>query len=672
MRRRLAAVVVVLVVAAVVFLALAWRDSGGAGVAAPPPPADTEFGAPDVGMVASDAPPVRAAEPEPAPAAPSWSLPDVLVTVVDAHGARVAGATVSATRGGQPVATALTDEAGCCRIDMSEAPWGRCDLRAEKADLRSQPLQVPAGEQVVLRLLETLSLVLRVVDDVSGEGVPECAIHVVGESDWEPWSVRGEQFVTGEDGSCRADVTLPLGELVVSRPGYVLRNLVAPPSEVVGEPEFVIRLTPASCVRIHVHDAVGQEIAGAVFGDEKRPGHFVAAPCQTRAVSGRMVYEVRWKLQPWSEVRAAGWATQPLAIPRSWDDTQVLEMELRPGARVIGQIERSSGLAYSMCRVRANDQEGTRIKSSFSVQPAVDGAFIVDGAERGREYALVAHREGYLVGRMELRVAEDAEVVDLGLVDLGVAEAAALSAMKMTVEGIVVEEGGGPLAGAWVVSSRQDTCSDGEGRFQLLTEFGEGVWVGKQGYECARSMAWVGEGTVIALRPAALIHGQVMDDRGLPVLSASLRLLPDLHRPGCMGPMLKWRTWTDRNGKFVIGRRGLYKESLRVHAEGFSPVDVQVPAGEEYLVVKVARSAFLRVERAAGFEPPPGGRWEVWALDDRWARASVPAGERAVWVRVPPGRCTLRVDVPGHDPVETVVDVSAGITSHVRVGEEDR
>ncbi len=669
MRRGVAVVGLVVIVLAAVFLVLAWRDSGGAGVAEPPAPADAELSTPDV--VAADALPVWVDEPEPIPAAPSWSLPDVLVTVVDAQGARVAQATVTATRGERPVATASTDEAGTCRLGMAEAPSGRCLLRAEKAELRSLPLEARAGEAVVLRLLETRSFVLRVVDDVSGEGLPGCAIHVYGQDDWVRRIADAERFVTQEDGICRASGILPIGALLLRRPGYVARQLDDPPGEVLGESEFVIRLSPAPVLRVHLHDAQGQEIAGATFGEEDWARDFIAAPCRVATESGRMVYEVSLDPERGGEVRADGWATQSLVIPRSLDPGPVLDVEMRPGAAVVGRIENGNQLSLPSVRVRlraeAREQGPHRAKDSFHGPVGDDGTFRVEGLQRGGDYYLGVFEEWLPIQDLQFSVGDDQEVVDLGLIDV-----TALSEMDKTVSGVVSDVGGGPLAGAWVAGGRQHTSSDSKGCFTLRTAAdAASVWVWKEGYEPVSSRVSVGQSALIALRPAGSIHGQVLDDRGLPVAFARVNLFSDSYRGGPRGPALMPRAWTDDRGNFVIGRGGLGQDVLQVDAAGFFPASKEVPAGESLLLVRLARSVQLRAELGPDLEPAPGSQWRVHESKGfpRWW--VVPGGERFFWMRVPVGTCHVLVDVPGHKPVEMDVQVSAEGPNVVRVDAQD-
>ncbi len=613
--------------------------------------------------------------------------PDVLVTVVDASGGRVAAATVSGWNGERLFVTARTDENGCCRIGMSLAPSGRCDLRAEMADLRSRPLRAQAGEAVVLRLQETLSFVVRVVEDVTGQRLPGCSIGIgewnrtrgeeysdtriaaclylftEEEEDWHSRFPADQRFVTQDDGACRVRAAMPLVSILAVKPGYLTRELQGPETEALGDAEFVIRMTPAPSMLIHLHDAEGQDVAGARFGERDWTGRFRAAPCRVLDVSGRQVYEVTLDPHRWFEIRAEGWASRRLLGRPFWlEDREVLGLEMLPGAMVVGRIEDPDLLTCPMVNVWSEAKEPYfRARTGFSVQPAPDGSFCVEGVARGREYRYEVFEEWASIGSGLFSVGKDEDVVDLGIVP-----ATPLTAGETTVGGVVMEKGGGPLAGVWIASDRQAVLSDGDGRFQLRSARGvEDVEVCRIGYECARGRLLAGRTTLIRLRPMNLVEGQVVDERGLPVPFARVSF-PSL---GPISSLLApaWRTWTDETGRFAIRRKGPRLPSLLVDAEGCHVASSTVHANKAFLTVLVCKSVRVpvQVERGAGLEPPRGGQWEVRActVHTPWSSTQqmrIPAGERAAWLWLAPGTYEVHVSVPGHDLATVRAEVSAG------------
>lgn len=253
----------------------AMRDDAPAAVPAEPAPDPT----PQAARVAV----AREADaPAPAPALPP--RPDAgsgtaRVTVTDALGAALAGATVSALGEADPTAvSAVTGKDGVALLTLGPDRW-RITAKAPGfvRGSATQPIAVGERVEVTIALEKGASVRGRVV---TREGVP-----VPGAKVGAAWKhadqVAGSDTLTATDGSFGFD-DVPAGERVrlrVSAEGFPTEEAtVVPPNE-----QVTITLRPGQTLRVHVVEMNGQPAVGATAslftgGAEPSPARFRGVP----------------------------------------------------------------------------------------------------------------------------------------------------------------------------------------------------------------------------------------------------------------------------------------------------------------------------------------------------------------------------------------------------------
>jgi hypothetical protein len=167
----------------------------------------------------------------------------------------------------------------------------------------------------------------------------------------------------------------------------------------------------------------------------------------------------------------------------------------------------------------------------------------------------------------------------------------------------------------WLAAAPLERSVNGEYSLELLP--GEGIWFAARGHEyrhCTSIRLAAGEEggdeACPKMRPAAIVHGVVVDDDGATVPNAEILLswqpLRDsgavIHAPSQFGASLPLRSdssgrfWSDRVGGFPTGNRQ-ETTSILVKSEGYLPVDAGLSLfkkGENQYEITLSRGAIVK------------------------------------------------------------------------------
>lgn len=246
-----------------------------------------------------------------------------------------------------------------------------------------------------------------------------------------------------------------------------------------------------------------------------------------------------------------------------------------------------------------------------------DGSFAFDGLVAG-QYSVIAERDGWYAEEQDVRLDDDTEPVTLQL------------ALGVTLVVRIVDEAGGPIAGANLHVSGRDykTGADGIARARGVDLEGEMVAITAPGHAGARERIDTGDDPTVTiektftLTSGAEISGTVVDQAGARVADAHVELESSLTGRS-------ENAWTDEQGVWRIPDlgRGTYIAKASSNA-ALSANDLTLPHDGTHALAGIE----LRVA--------PGGEIEGDVIDER--------GKPVSGARVSGGSVSEMTDDAGH------------------------
>lgn len=304
-------------------------------------------------------------------------------------------------------------------------------------------------------------------------------------------------------------------------------------------------------------------------------------------------------------------ATRAPALPAIGEATG--EVVLEPGPATLQRLE---GLV-----VDADDQPvagaHVSIGAGREVVTEADGAFAFDGLPAA-SYVVIAERDGWYAEEQDVRLDADTEPVTLQL------------ALGVTLVVRIVDEAGGPIAGANVHVSARDykTGADGIATARGVDLEGEMVAISAPGHAESRERVETGDDpaatieTTFVLASGAEISGTVVDETGARVADAYVELESSV----------TGRTetaWTDEQGAWKVPDLGRASYTMKASSKAW------ISSGER-IVAHDGAHAMTGVVLNVG----PGGEIEGDVVDS--------AGKPVSGARISGGSVSETTDDAGH------------------------
>lgn len=592
---------------------------------------------------------------------------DLSGRVVDLSGRPVAGARLRCTpeAGGQGV-DAVTDEAGRFALRVLGEPQR---LRVEAAGFGAEELrrvEPPAGDlEITLYKLRGLEGVVR----AGGRPAAEATVVLRG-----PSGTLTE--TSGPDGAFQfRDLAEGIYALRATRgdeAAYL--EAIAVQATDAGVGLLSVELQAGVRVTGRLLDGAGRPIAGG----EVTLAESAGAPLPRRETSGaggaftfRAVLPGTYLV--WA--RAPGhYGGETRTVPVPPGRTVAVELRLERGAVIAGRVLDEAGrpVAGAHLEVSGETADGAPVALSGSSlgggsalrlepvgelgvlrgplpfpprvplplaapdEPTRDGyvtdakgAFRLEGLPPGRLVVAATHPD-------HARAVSEPLAVEAGRT----ASVELVLSRGQTVRGRVLDEDGGPLAGAEVrLDGRVLAVTDKRGEFVLEhLKLPLRLEAHARGHlPAGREVAGAGEIELRLERAAGGLEGVVVDDRGLPIAGARVEAAGQTAA-------------TDRAGRFRIEGLGAGGHRVEVTARGFAPrVFDAVPLGEEARL-ELAPGAGLSGEvRDARTGAVPAGLELQLALEAAGRTLKLAhARGRFEEVGLAPGRASLRVTAPGY------------------------
>jgi len=580
----------------------------------------------------------------------------VHVIVVSPSGAPVAGARVTLETLQRPAGQGLTDPEGVCSVEVS--PFAELPLMVRASQGGAESSDVPAvpEEDVTLVLRPLRTYRFKVLDDETGEPIEGCLIDAFDPSQWTHHSVSHVQRRTSAQGTCSLSMPAPAGRFMITHPFY--RSRAFQDSSGPADPlsEFIVRLSPRPTVRVRVTDSNRQPIPRPEFVRWMSPLQSEPILPRTVMVEGRVEHHVpATEDLEMIEVRAGGFEAVQF---QQAEAGSVVEIELHPGAELTGRFVGLAELGEVRLRLFSRGNERPWKLRPLSARADPTGRFRVRWLSRQMDYRVIIESPEIETVERRLRVEAGDSRIDWGDVNLR-QDGPALSIVVTDPAGRAV-----PRARITWGPNEESWFTDASGRATVpRARPGRSVCIYRTGFlETERSTDEHLE-LAVELRPAPLVRGVVVDDRGAPIPFAEVRLLPAEDRES--STFNQPHTWCDARGRFELSQAHPGRNYLHAEAPGFTLVwpFPQLGPGEN-VVVKLERNAWLEVELIGG------DLREEWSVETRYfgeQRKRVPRNERVVLVPIESGDVDYTVVLPDRPPIHGRVQVFPGETGRVQV-----
>jgi hypothetical protein len=574
---------------------------------------------------------------------------------------------------------------------------GRFEVRADPPAPRlgtCRTLEVGAtrpARRVTLRVVEGVALRGRVVDD-AGDGVP-AVLDLVTTAPWaQEVTWRGARLDT--DGQGAFATRVPAGLLEVTTYSHGGLRMPHGPFAVPRAQPLLLRVPqPAGTLRVHVRDEGGTALAAAVVAA------VVGAEATAVTMGESDAGGVARLLVPAGPVQAltverAPWLTSTGTNPGApWSGLVVpaqgavdLDVTLRAAGSVSGVVragEDGPGLGGATVQLflETTVAEQERFARREVVTDA-SGRYRLDGVALGR-HVITARHPTHVHALLE-DASDDAPAPDAARVVIAAGGAHLVRDIVLVagggIEGIVVDEGGRPVAGAEIQVREEDLPvasklygwgvreglgyprgpqSDAQGQFRLAVPLGRTVQIGARSETAVSPLSApltaTGDAPLPAVRlvlqPGATLRGRaVRGDGGDPVEGAQVHVIPQADA-----------TWPAWPVALTTGAGGTFE------AEGLPPRAVTLLG-----VTRAGGNAVLSLDA-----PAPGGTREdielVFApghdveVRVRHADDGTPVARLALRLEIEEGRgVSARTDADGR---ARFVDAPAG-AAHLSAWED--
>ena len=609
----------------------------------------------------------------------------VEVEVEDAtKGGAVAGALIWTRE--DPGAAVRADLRGSARLAGPDRGLPRLQASAAGLRLRSADRvteETPGRRSILVELEPAVEIQGRLLDD-TGSGVAGVAVLALEEGWDPPWSYRPGVRVARSraDGRFRLGGLAPAGRLTLTAlvEGYApLRAEVSTPEAGELGEEVSLQLEPGRRLRGRVADPEGRALAGAEVRLYWHDAEATSSPLKaadprtladhpdalTGPQGGFAVDGLRSGTYE-AVLFAAGYAPRRISgieVPAAASPTDLGTWILERGVQVEGRIVDPQGRPLEGATVEASAsslEDRGSASGPLESRTGPQGRFEAEGFRRGELVLLSISREGYIrrSGVAVMPPTPEPVVVELQ--------------PASTVAGVVEDEAGAPVKGAWVglraeggkitafrgvhrTSDAGVATSDEGGRFELaavppgtyrvrvehddfLPTLGEAVRVGEG--ETHDSLNLV-------LHRGSTVRGRVVDGTGDPVPRASVRL-----RRGSGGDGGAIRsTIADARGEFLISglESGAVLFTVRKEAFVDSHETVEIAAREVEVELVLRRG--LSVAGTVVEDSGQGAHraWVTLVGTDDSVHGSGVADERGRFLLegLPPGRHTLKAERSG-------------------------
>lgn len=342
-----------------------------------------------------------------------------------------------------------------------------------------------------------------------------------------------------------------------------------------------------------------------------------------------------------------------------------VDLETQRTGSIAGSVTDDAGAPIAGATVcttpRTRELAGEDTRDPLCVATGDDGRYELTGLVPAR-YSVSASAPRHLPDRW--RDGDDRDWLWLALGEHRGNVDIRLRGGAVEVTGVVLDIGGGPVAGArvtawatgsWRTSGAAFAVTGDDGAFSLWTRPGE-VWINAtaEGYARGQTEAAAPSARVeVLLTPESAIAGRVVEvGTGTPVARALVTVEGDWSGGG----RSDGSAFTDADGRFRIARLepGNYKpvaEGLGSYGEARESVHLGLGETVEGVIVEVhpARIVAGRVVIAGTEQPCPEGWVSLRDEErDRWSRESIETDGRVELRSVLPGTYKVRVSCEGY------------------------
>ncbi len=392
---------------------------------------------------------------------------------------------------------------------------------------------------------------------------------------------------TGPGGSYHLRLTSSNDQAYItgSAPGYAHQRLVVQPVAGSDMDQVDFALRDEYVVTGRITDANGAPLAGAEVESFQLMGSEVLSKADG---TYRLVGLDPGRPEHAIAARKSGYVMFMSSIPTGNGKLGQLDFQLASGVHVSGRVldEARQPVVGAELYIGSSPADYQRIDATSDAE----GRFAFDAVASG-SHNLTAQAPGLASTSMELIVPVDG--TQLQGVEVAMTKGAFLG-------GQVVDPGGDPIAGAWVMTEHQGEhidprdLTDAAGRFRIehLPDSEVGVHVVSEGYvRLEQDVAQLDRSDLrLVLERAGTLAGKVIDGRtGKPLPSFQIRLVDPQPEPGERGRCSMRVSWIREGQRFDSpdGAWGYDRQDLRVgcitgveaSAEGYAPgVLARVPA----------------------------------------------------------------------------------------------
>jgi BlaR1 peptidase M56/Carboxypeptidase regulatory-like domain len=358
----------------------------------------------------------------------------------------------------------------------------------------------------------------------------------------------------------------------------------------------VLKLSPAPSIKVHVAKADGAPVADALvrmtWTDTERDHR---TDSEGNVVLHGLTPEM-WTV----EVQAAGFAEQVIAQKLFGDRRTEMNFALQPGGVLHGVVKDSSGRLLEMMGVSIRTA-GNRGQQIEYVKTDAEGRYRFGFLPLDEELELNVSSPKYAsLPKRTLIPSEGSRDVELDITLVGRPEGG-------SVQGVVTDEAGKPIAGAKLINQGgssslvHETTSDAQGRFTIddlyESTFGYEVVVRAKGFAPQAVTVVPGPAddpaqVAVKLEPGHQIRGRVVNASGQPIAGVRVSYA---HGDRFHAPNIGGQETSDAQGNFAI-------DSLPAAcpfdftADGYSPVnDRTLPLdGKDDVVVTLQSQGIVR------------------------------------------------------------------------------